>query len=95
MYDPRAPKSQILRDLGECESVSVVDSAYTAAADAHALLVITEWAEFSGLDYQRIYDCMVKPSYVFDGRNMLDHGLLRRIGFEVHAIGKPSDVKVW
>ena len=31
---------------------------------------------------------MLKPAFVFDGRNILDHAALRKIGFEVHAIGK-------
>lgn len=33
---------------------------------------------------------MLKPSFVFDGRNILDHDALRKIGFEVCAIGKPQ-----
>jgi len=31
---------------------------------------------------------MVKPAWVFDGRNILDHDALRKIGFQVKAIGK-------
>jgi hypothetical protein len=32
---------------------------------------------------------MHKPAFAFDGRNILPHGAMREIGFEVHAIGKP------
>ncbi len=42
-------------------------------------------------DYQAIYDTMVKPAFVFDGRNILDHQKLRDIGFIVYALGKPLD----
>ena len=31
---------------------------------------------------------MMKPAFLFDGRNMLDHSALVDIGFEVHALGK-------
>lgn len=36
---------------------------------------------------------MSKPAFVFDGRNILPHAELRRIGFEVYAIGKPVPKK--
>ena len=42
-------------------------------------------------DYQAIYDTMVKPAFIFDGRNILDHQKLRDIGFIVYALGKPLD----
>jgi UDPglucose 6-dehydrogenase len=32
---------------------------------------------------------MVKPAFIFDGRNILDHQKLHEIGFNVYAIGKP------
>ena len=34
---------------------------------------------------------MMKPAFLFDGRNCLDHGKLREIGFIVYALGKPLD----
>ncbi|GER31305.1 UDP-glucose 6-dehydrogenase family protein [Striga asiatica] len=34
------------------------------------LSILTEWDEFKELDFQRIYDNMQKPAFVFDGRNM-------------------------
>lgn len=32
----------------------------------------------------------MKPAFVFDGRNLLDHKKLAEIGFEVHGVGVPS-----
>jgi UDPglucose 6-dehydrogenase len=51
---------------------------------------MTEWDEFNDLDYVKIFNSMAKPAFLFDGRNMLDHDALRKIGFEVHGIGKPD-----
>ena len=62
-----------------------------ACKDSHALAVLTEWDEFKRLNYQKIYDSMMKPAFVFDGRNILDHAQLRSIGFIVYALGKPLD----
>jgi UDPglucose 6-dehydrogenase len=53
--------------------------------------VLTEWDEFKAYDYQKIYDGMIKPAFIFDGRNILDHAALRKIGFVVYALGKPLD----
>lgn len=53
--------------------------------------MITEWDEFASLDYERIYDSMSKPAFVFDGRNVLDHERLRGLGFIVYALGKPLE----
>jgi UDPglucose 6-dehydrogenase len=41
-------------------------------------------------DYQKIYDSMAKPAFIFDGRHILDMEKLRAIGFEVYCIGKPT-----
>lgn len=40
------------------------------------------------LDYTKIYTDMMKPAYIFDGRKILNHDWLQRIGFVVQTIGK-------
>ncbi|KAL2504995.1 UDP-glucose 6-dehydrogenase 3 [Abeliophyllum distichum] len=73
------------------KQVSVVWDAYEATKDAHAVCVLTEWDEFKTLDFQKIYDNMQKPAFVFDGRNIINADKLREIGFIVYSIGKPLD----
>lgn len=72
------------------DAVKTVADPYEACDGAHALVVLTEWDEFKDYDYERIYKSMAKPAFVFDGRNILDAIKLRKIGFEVHSIGKPD-----
>jgi UDPglucose 6-dehydrogenase len=62
---------------------------YLAAEGAHAIAVLTEWDIYASLDYPRIFEAMNKPAFVFDGRNLLDHQALYKIGFNVYPIGKP------
>ncbi|GIW97740.1 MAG: UDP-glucose 6-dehydrogenase [Pirellulaceae bacterium] len=69
-------------------NVVVEPDCYAAAEQAHAIAVLTEWDVFKQLDFRRVYHSMQQPSFVFDGRNILDHAALREIGFEVYAIGK-------
>ena len=67
--------------------MTVVDSAMEACEDAHAIAVMTEWDEFKELDWKRIYDQMLKPAFLFDGRRLLEPKTKREIGFEFYAIG--------
>nr|AFK35914.1 unknown [Lotus japonicus] len=73
------------------QQVSVVWDAFEAVKDAHGICILTEWDEFKTLDYQKVYDNMQKPAFVFDGRNVVDDKKLREIGFIVYSIGKPLD----
>ena len=38
------------------QNVHVVGDAATACRQAHGLVVLTEWDEFKGLDFEKIYD---------------------------------------
>jgi len=101
VYDPQVTREQMFMEFdytlnlnehslpGLDKMITTVSSAYEAVKDAHAIAVMTEWDEFTSLDFKSIYDSMSKPAFVFDGRNVLPHAALREIGFEVYAIGKP------
>lgn len=65
---------------------------YKAIQGSHAIAVITEWPQFKDLDYQKIFDRMEKPAFIFDGRNILDHQRLFEMGFNVLSIGKPPQL---
>jgi len=91
IHDPKVGPEQICKDLEiqpDHPGIEFSSSAVQAAAGAHALLILTEWDEFRHLDYEAIFDSMVKPAWIFDGRNVLDHARLRKIGFKVYCIGK-------
>ena len=54
-------------------NVTIHDDVYAACSGAHAVAVCTEWDMFAALDWKRIYDTMLKPAFVFDGRGILPH----------------------
>ena len=86
--DPKALKNAMI-DLSGIESnVSYIEDPYEAAKGCHAIAVVTEWDLYRSLDYRRIYRSMMKPAFIFDGRNVLDHERLFEIGFNVFPIGK-------
>jgi UDPglucose 6-dehydrogenase len=61
---------------------------YSAMHAAHAVAILTEWDEFKTYDWQQVYNHMLKPAFVFDGRNVLDAAKLKEIGFEYKSIGR-------
>lgn len=96
VYDPKVTEEQIYSDLdylgsrsGDAnrQAVTVVDDPMDACEDAHAIAVLTEWDEFKELDWQKVYDKMLKPAFLFDGRRLLEPSTKREIGFEFYAIG--------
>lgn len=98
IYDPKVEHEQIKMDLTNPsllsdpsafdKLVTIETDPYKAVEGAHALVVCTEWDEFVTLDYDKVYMNMEKPAYIFDGRLILDHEKLTKIGFQVEVIGK-------
>lgn len=94
IYDPKALENAKI-DLANAQGrINYCTSPYEAAKGAHAIAIMTEWNEFKELDYQRIFDNMEKPAFIFDGRNIVDHQYLYELGFNVYTIGKKSLVHV-
>ena len=86
--DPEAMENAKLEMPELADQIEFEEDPYKAAAGAHAVAVLTDWNLYKDLDYQRIYEGMQKPAFLFDGRNMLDHNALFEMGFEVYSIGK-------
>jgi UDPglucose 6-dehydrogenase len=88
--DPRALKNAAI-DLTDIKgSIKYVEDPYQAAVGCHALLILTGWDLYRRLDFKKIYRSMVKPAFLFDGRNIIDHNKCFTIGFNVYPIGKPA-----
>ncbi|MFL2626664.1 MAG: nucleotide sugar dehydrogenase [Flavobacteriaceae bacterium] len=96
VYDPKVSGAQMQSDLNylnkrtEAENKNYLQTEtdpYKALGGAHAIAVLTEWDEFRTYDWQRIYDNMQQPAFVFDGRNVLDREALETIGFAYKCIG--------
>ena len=95
IFDPKVERNDAIWEM-EQHSIKVQDKLFVfsdtveeAVKDAHCLVILTEWDVFKTYYFSKFYDMMQKPAFVFDGRNLLDHSALRKIGFEVHAVGKP------
>jgi UDPglucose 6-dehydrogenase len=87
-YDPAAME-RAREVMPPTEKLSYATDIYAAAADADALLILTDWKEFAGIDLTRLNQVIRFP-IVIDGRNlyqpceMLDHG------FTYVSVGRPA-----
>jgi UDPglucose 6-dehydrogenase len=86
LYDPKA-MDNMKAIFPESTEIAYCGDPYQAAEDANALLVVTEWEEFRGLDFARLRKLMANP-IVVDGRNLFDPAVVRGHGFEYYSIGR-------
>ncbi len=83
VYDPQAMENakKVLKKVVYSKDV------YTMVKGCDCLVLLTEWEEFSRLDFARIVKLMKQP-ILFDGRNFYSHQNLERLGFEYYGIGR-------
>lgn len=87
-YDPRA-NERARAAMGDLP-VEYCRDAYAACRRADAILVLTDWEEFSRLNWARLRRIVQTP-IVFDGRNRLDAERIRRAGFAYFGVGRPGE----
>ena len=103
IYDPKVKKSKIIDDIktlmknnnhppelidNYIKNLEIFDNPYDACLKSHAIVILTEWDEFKEIDYSKVYSKMTKPSFLFDGRKILNQDDLKKIGFNCFEIGK-------
>ncbi|MFL6145122.1 MAG: UDP-glucose dehydrogenase family protein [Labedaea sp.] len=74
----------------ELDGIPLADDPYRVAAGTDALVVLTEWPEFRGVDWVRMARLVRRPTVV-DTRNILDPDVLRSAGFRLVCVGLGSD----
>jgi UDPglucose 6-dehydrogenase len=87
--DPKALNNARIDLNGINGKISYIENPYKASDGCDAIAIVTEWEIYKGLDFEKIFQSMVKPAFIFDGRNILNHKQLFDIGFNVFPIGKP------
>ena len=85
-YDPRAAENA-KRQLPE---VTYCSDPYEAARRTEAVLLLTEWGEFSAVDWERLRPLMDRP-LIIDGRNMLSREKVEACGFHYVDIGRNAE----
>lgn len=102
IFDQMTPKEQVFSELQiynpnltnellEKKVKVFNEDAYLSTKDAHAIVILNDSPEFCSLNFKKIHENMMKPAFIFDGRNLLDRKKLKEIGFYTHGIGVVPD----
>lgn len=85
--DPQALQNA-KKELAEKNSnITYESDVYQAVKNTHAIVIVTEWPEYKTLDYNKIFNSMQKPAFIFDGRNIVNRQKCYEIGFNVFSVG--------
>jgi UDPglucose 6-dehydrogenase len=87
-YDPAAI-ARARAEFSQDSAIRFADSPYEATADADALLILTDWEEFSSLDLDLLREKLKQP-IVIDGRNLYPLEKMAKAGFAYFSVGRPE-----
>lgn len=85
-FDPVAMK-EAHRIFGDRDGLKLVADAKDALQGADALVIVTEWQEFRSPDFDLVRSALKQPT-IFDGRNLYNPDLMKRLGFSYYAVGR-------
>lgn len=86
-YDPAAMPNA--RKLFVDQDVTFADEAVAVANQADALIILSDWQEFTQLDFSDIKRRLKYP-ILLDGRNLLDPRQMASLGFTYMSVGRPT-----
>ena len=69
------------------DKISYFDDIYQALKDCDAVIIMTEWNAYRGLDLNRMLTLM-KGNVFIDLRNIYERGLMERAGFSYYCVGR-------
>ena len=95
--DPKVDKKIILNDIKNYlknKNLSIEEiklefdhDIYSSVKKSDAIIVLTEWEEFSNLNWQKISQSMRKPGWVFDTRNIIQKEKVESSGLNIWSLG--------
>jgi UDPglucose 6-dehydrogenase len=71
-------------------AVQLTETPYECAADADAVIIVTEWNEFKQLDLARLKQDMKQP-VIIDARNVYEPAAVKAMGFTYRCFGRGYD----
>ena len=95
VYDPVAMQ-RVQKELSTqsyAEDVYYAQDPYDALKGTEAVLIMTEWRVFSGIDLKRMHACMKRP-VIFDGRNIYEPAEMKKMGFHYESVGRGMSTPV-
>ena len=89
-FNPDRSTKDILKDLRKGKNQGYKRVEFTGGEPTIRTDILRLIKKAKDLDYNKIFHSMEKPAFIFDGRNILNHQTLYKIGFNVYPIAKPA-----
>ncbi len=95
IYDPKVSIERINEDFANYSFDNQgkwrkVNSIPDALKNADAVLIITDWAEFYGLDWDYLATLMRSPSWIFDTRSVVNRNEIKKTDLNLWKLGEGS-----
>ena len=98
IHDPKVDPVQIGKELGEQQKAShnkkelnsswhSVKDLYEGFVEVDAAIILTEWEEYSKIDWDKAAMLMRRPAWVFDARSIIDHKKISKTNLNFWRIG--------
>ena len=84
VYDPKGMHNA-KKEINEIGNIFFIKSKYQHISKCDALILCTEWSEFSNPDISKLLK--LKDKVIFDGRNVLDRGILEKNNLKYFSLG--------
>ena len=75
--------------FGKEMCINFLKSAIEAVEGADALVILTEWKEFRGVDLDQVKKKLSYP-LIIDGRNIYDLDEMKAMGFNYYSVGRKT-----
>ncbi len=94
IHDPKVNEGQITNDLGiESSNIyqegswSISDNIYESCNGSDAILVLTEWTEYSKINWEKVSKNLRNPCWIFDSRSIIDKEKVIKAGINLWRVG--------
>lgn len=84
VYDQEAMKN-IKKFFGD--KIKYTSDPYQGLKNCDALIILTEWNEFKQIDLSKVKK-LLKTPYIFDGRNIYESNVMKKLGFKYFSVGR-------
>ncbi len=94
IHDPKVEEEKISHDLSSENSnpvnCNIANSVEDALNSAHAAVVLTEWQDYANINWSQISQNMIKPSWIFDSRSIVNKKEVLDAGLNIWRVGDGS-----
>ena len=99
IHDPKVNEEQISKDLANRNIIDPKESTNwffsnkieETAIGADAIIVLTEWEEYSNINWEDISKLMRHPAWIFDSRSIVNPNAVKAAGLNLWRIGDGAD----